>query len=255
MHYTEGLPKEFFAYFVKSHLDEDKDKKPIWSSRKQLGQTPSVGSPTIKSVNQGVQDKSEDKTTLQHEIALSSDTSFLTRFQAIELEPFLREEIAHQQEKQMRGKFLQDGYMRLIQKNIQEEKLKDSIENEVDALNSVLDEMQSLTGREIFDDLKQLNLKKGSNALNKDLSSTRKFRSQRTFSDRTIKLVQENIRKASINEADRTALTQLRTPDRFSGKDESPLIGTDLRLGALKQNSTGAEDHMNSESIEINQQS
>ena len=86
----------------------------------------------------------------------------------------------------MRGKFFQDGYMRLIQKNIQEEKLKDSIENEVDALNSVLDEMQSLTGREIFDDIKQLNLKKGSNALNKDLASTRKFQSQRTFSDRTI---------------------------------------------------------------------
>ena len=67
--------------------------------------------------------------------------------------------------------------MRLLQKNIQEDRLKDSIENEINELNSVLDEMQSLTGREIFDDIKKLNLQKGSTALKKDLYKPKKFSS------------------------------------------------------------------------------
>ena len=78
--------------------------------------------------------------------------------------------------------------MRLLQKNIQEDRLKDSIENEINELNSVLDEMQSLTGREIFDDIKKLNLQKGSTALKKDLFKPKKFSSQRTFSERTVRL-------------------------------------------------------------------
>ena len=58
--------------------------------------------------------------------------------------------------------------------------MKDNIENEVNELTSVLDEMQTITGREIFKDIKKQNLKKGSNALNKEIiAQHKKFSSQR----------------------------------------------------------------------------
>ena len=56
------------------------------------------------------------------------------------------------------GKFLEDGFTRIIQSDIQEEKLRDTIENEVNELTSVLDEMQSITGSDLFVDLKKMNL-------------------------------------------------------------------------------------------------
>lgn len=46
----------------------------------------------------------------------------------------------------------------MIQSDIQEEKLRDTIENEVNELTSVLDEMQSITGSDMFVDLKKMNL-------------------------------------------------------------------------------------------------
>ena len=58
------------------------------------------------------------------------------------------------------GKFLEDGFTRMIQSDVQEEKLRDTIENEVNELTSVLDEMQSITGSDIFVDLKKMNLQK-----------------------------------------------------------------------------------------------
>ena len=68
-----------------------------------------------------------------------------------------------------------------------------------------------MTGHEIFDDLKRLNLQKCSNALKKDLSSDlRKTVSQKTFSQRTLKL----------------ALTALKTPDKLPEKDEFELFKT-----------------------------
>ena len=56
------------------------------------------------------------------------------------------------------GKFLEDGFTRIIQSDVQEEKLRDTIENEVNELTSVLDEMQSITGSDVFVDLKKMNL-------------------------------------------------------------------------------------------------
>lgn len=46
----------------------------------------------------------------------------------------------------------------MIQSDVQEEKLRDTIENEVNELTSVLDEMQSITGSDMFVDLKKMNL-------------------------------------------------------------------------------------------------
>ena len=70
----------------------------------------------------------------------------------------MREEIEIEQEKKQRGKFLEDGFTRMIQSDVQEEKLRDTIENEVNELTSVLDEMQSITGSDMFVDLKKMNL-------------------------------------------------------------------------------------------------
>ena len=46
----------------------------------------------------------------------------------------------------------------MIQSDVQEEKLRDTIENEVNELTSVLDEMQSITGSDMFVDLKKMNV-------------------------------------------------------------------------------------------------
>ena len=89
---------------------------------------------------------------------------------------------------QQRGKFLEDGHTRIIQNDIQEEKLRDTIENEVNELTSVLDEMQSITGSEIFVDLKKMNLQKCQIALKKDIKAIpRKTHSQDSFSSKTLK--------------------------------------------------------------------
>ena len=115
---------------------------------------------------------------------------------------------------------------------MQEDQLKDSIENEVNELSSVLDEMQCMTGHEIFDDLKRLNLQKCSNALKKDLSSDlRKTVSQKTFSQRTLKL----------------ALTALKTPDKLPEKDEFELFKT---LQIDKRPSAGVDGRARAFSLE-----
>ena len=86
------------------------------------------------------------------------------------------------------GIFLEDGFTRLIQKDHQEEKLRDTIEHEVNELTSVLDEMQSITGSEIFVDLKKMNLAQCKNALKKEINPIpRKTLSQGSFSTRTLK--------------------------------------------------------------------
>lgn len=53
---------------------------------------------------------------------------------------------------------MHEGYTKLIQKNLDEEKLINTIQNDANDLSSVLDEMQCITGQEIFDDIKKLNL-------------------------------------------------------------------------------------------------
>ena len=57
MHYTEGLPKELFTYFVKQHLDENRDMRPIWNQQKLA--TMAQGSPTMKSAYSSIQSKQE----------------------------------------------------------------------------------------------------------------------------------------------------------------------------------------------------
>ena len=231
MNCTEKLPREIFAYLVRRHLEEDSNNKPILNGRRKSCDKLSLESPIIRSNGSGLGNLT-DKESLKQQLAKSTDSSILTRQQAIQLEPFLREDIDRKHDEQLKGAFLEDGYTRRHQKNMQEDQLKDSIENEVIELSSVLDEMQHITGQEIFDDLKQLNLLKGSNALKKDLRfDPRKTLSQRTFSDRTLKL----------------ALTQLQSPPKLQEKHSFIKTLTDDQ-----RHSKGVEGRVRAFSLEDN---
>ena len=93
MNFTERLPREFFTHLVRKHLEEDSNNKPILNSRRKSCDKLSLESPVIRSIGSNMFDNFTDKASLKQKISKSSDSSILSRQQAIQLETFLREDI------------------------------------------------------------------------------------------------------------------------------------------------------------------